>query len=376
MQCLLLTRYSRLGASSRVRHLQYLPHLHADGIAVDTRALLGDRYLETRYSGRRVPASALVKAYAGRLADVVRARAYDVVWLEKEVCPLLPAWAEAGLARLGIPYVVDYDDATFHYYDRHPVRAVRLLLGRKIDRVMRHAALVVAGNAYVAERAAHAGARRIEVLPSVVDLDRYPAGGPDPAVFTIGWIGTPATVHFLHALREPLRQLRREVPFRLVVVGAPAAGLEDLGAEPRPWAEETEVPDIRGFDVGIMPLSDGPWEQGKCGYKLVQYMACGKPVVASPVGINREIVQHGHNGFLADSPADWIQALKTLSQDAAGRRQMGAAGRSLVEARYCLARTAPRLARWLHEGAARRPAVAPPRSPAPAGSRGEASPPA
>jgi len=102
-----------------------------------------------------------------------------------------------------------------------------------------------------------------------------------------------------------------------------------------------------------MPLPDNPWERGKCGFKLIQYMACGKPVVASPVGVNREIVVDGVNGFLASTPKEWVEALLRLKADPELRRAMGEKGRRMVEEKYCLQVTAPRLHRILLEAAGR-----------------------
>jgi glycosyltransferase involved in cell wall biosynthesis len=114
-----------------------------------------------------------------------------------------------------------------------------------------------------------------------------------------------------------------------------------------PWTEQTEVASIASFDIGIMPLLDAPFERGKCGYKLIQYMACGLPVVASPVGVNCQIVEHGVNGFLADTPEQWEQVLMTLLADAGLRQRMGAAGRRKVEQHYSIQVTGPKLAAML-----------------------------
>lgn len=116
-------------------------------------------------------------------------------------------------------------------------------------------------------------------------------------------------------------------------------------------SEEPEVVSIRGFDIGIMPLVDGDFERGKCGYKLIQYMACGLPVVASPVGVNCQIVEHGINGFLAETPEQWEQALQTLLVDAGLRQRMGQAGRQKVEQQYCIQVTDPVLSHLLIEAA-------------------------
>jgi glycosyltransferase involved in cell wall biosynthesis len=124
-------------------------------------------------------------------------------------------------------------------------------------------------------------------------------------------------------------------------------GLNKIATDIRPWTEDREVDDILDFDVGIMPLRDGLWELGKCGYKLIQYMACGRPVVASPIGVNRQIVEHGVNGYLAATADEWVIALRTLRDDQGLRDKLGRNGRKKVEGHYCLQVTAPRLAELL-----------------------------
>jgi len=131
--------------------------------------------------------------------------------------------------------------------------------------------------------------------------------------------------------------------------------LPDIPKEILPWSEDSEVANIQSLDIGIMPLTDGPFEQGKCGYKLVQYMACGLPVVASPVGVNSRIVEHGKTGFLASSSAEWLNSLVMLSQNADLRNDFGMAGRKKVEREYCLQVSAPRLYKILTEAALRKP---------------------
>jgi glycosyltransferase involved in cell wall biosynthesis len=246
------------------------------------------------------------------------------------------------------PYVLDYDDAIFHRYDRHPNIMVRILLGQKIDRVMKGAALVVAGNDYLADRARHAGANRIEYLPSVVDLDRYPPGRDQKREHpAIGWIGSPVTARYLHLVHPALAQVCSGNRARLIVVGGGDIEIGGVPTESHPWSEQTEVSAISSFDIGIMPVPDEPWERGKCGYKLIQYMACGLPVVASPVGANNQIVENGVNGFLASTMPQWVHALNALIDDPILSEQMGKAGRRKAEEKYCLQVTAPRLANLL-----------------------------
>jgi glycosyltransferase involved in cell wall biosynthesis len=276
---------------------------------------------------------------------LTRVATFDLLWIEYELFPWLPAVAERVVARLGIPYVVDYDDAIYHRYELHPSKVVRLLLGKKIDVVMRRASTVIVGNDYLGARARAAGAKRVEYLPTVVDLDRYQTTPVrDQTTFTVGWIGSPSTVKYLSLIEPVLADFCRPGKARLVVVGARDVPFPGVRGEVRAWSEATEVEDILSFDVGIMPLPDDPWERGKCGYKLIQYMACARPVIASPVGVNRHIVEPSVNGFLAASMGEWRSALENLAASPDLRARLGTAGREKVESSFCTQVTAPRLA--------------------------------
>ncbi len=149
---------------------------------------------------------------------------------------------------------------------------------------------------------------------------------------------------------DVFQTLQQQGVARFTAIGIDAAAL-GLPMASVPWSEQTVAQDIARLDVGIMPLVDAPFERGKCGYKLIQYMACGLPVVASPVGVNRQIVEHGVNGFLAETPEQWATALRTLCADPALRARMGAAGRRKVEQHYSLQVTAPRLVQILRRAA-------------------------
>jgi glycosyltransferase involved in cell wall biosynthesis len=287
---------------------------------------------------------AILGGYMSRLYVMLRSQRFDLVWVEKEILPWLPHWLEDAIRRGSAPMVVDYDDAVFHRYDQHRSLWIRKWLGRKIDEVMRSADLVIVGNDYLGDRARKAGARRVEWLPTVVDTSRYAVSesSSEDRAITIGWIGSPSTARYLHLITPALKTLVH-AGVRIVTVGANAEELEGLPIEVRPWSEENEVTAIQEFDIGIMPLADGPFENGKCGYKLIQYMACGKPVVASPVGMNKVIVRDGVEGFLASSISEWCEGLSRLARDRFLRNQMGKAGRMKVESEYSLRVMAPRL---------------------------------
>jgi hypothetical protein len=346
VKVLMLSRYGRLGASSRVRLYQYLPWLEAAGIAVTEAPFFSDAYVDGLQRGRKDLLESAA-AYAKRLRTVAAANRFDLLWIEKELMPWLPGWFETALLPREVPYVLDYDDAVFHYYDQHRNAAVRVLLAGKHPGLMRRAALVVAGNEYLAGFSRASGAKHVSLVPTVVDLRRYPdcvAKSNDAlALPCVGWIGQRATAASLAPYSALFKSLAAADIARFAAVGIDARSM-GLPMDSIVWSEATEVTAISQFDIGIMPLADAPFERGKCGYKLIQYMACGLPVIASPVGVNRKIVEHGVNGFLAETHEEWESALRALLDNADLRNRMGRAGRRKVEQQFCLQVTGPRMA--------------------------------
>ncbi len=354
MRVILFAKYGRAGASSRIRSFQYIPFLKKNGIDVDVSVLFEDKYIIELYQNSRRSVYYIFGRYLDRLKRIFSVKKYDLIWIEKELFPMFPAWAE-WLISLKVPYVVDYDDAIFHNYDLHKNKLIRFLLGRKIDSVMKNSETVIAGNGYIEDRAKVAGAKRVVRVPSVVDLRKYKAKTDYSSgkLFKIGWIGSPATAKYLNEAIFYLEEFCVGKNCKLILIGARDGTFSGkrIEVEVKKWSEDTEAEEISRFDVGIMPLSDGPWERGKCGYKLIQYMACGVPVVGSPVGVNREIIQHGTNGFQVNAREEWIEALNKLYKSADLRKRMGVAGRRLVEDKYSLEVTAPRLVEILKSSA-------------------------
>lgn len=341
---LVLTKYGSLGASSRMRFLQYVPWLRQAGFEVTVQPLLSDKLLLARYQHGAYGLWPLLSAYFCRFLTLHERHKFDMVWVEKEALPWFPAWFERWLLR-GTRYVLDFDDAVFHNYDLHRSAHVRRFYGRRIDLLMKSAHLVVAGNRYLADRAINAGAQHVEVVPTVVDLARYESRQRYSVAGTprIVWIGSPSTVQYLLGLAEPLAALSKRLPYKLRVIGGGNVYIPGVDVEAVDWSAETEASAIAECDIGIMPLLDTQWEQGKCAYKLIQYMACGLPTVASPIGANSDVVIDGETGFFADGPSAWVEKLECLLCDTALRDRLGQAGRARVNAAYCLQQTTPRL---------------------------------
>ena len=347
-----MPRYNRLGASSRLRMMHYFPCFESAGIDVTVAPLFSDAYV-LGLQQSKVNIGEIFRAYVQRVKTLFLSGKYDLIWIEKELLPWLPAELELALLSRRTPYALDYDDAVFHYYDLHQNSVVRSLLAEKHSKLIGTAALVVAGNTYLADYAWHAGAKRVELIPTVIDLLRYPQQGhvfekTQSSPPCVGWIGQRATAEYLTAYTKIFHRLFSEGRATFSAIGIDAQS-HGLPMKSIPWSEQTEVADIASFDIGIMPLVDDPFERGKCGYKLIQYMASALPVVASPVGVNCQIVEHGVNGFLADTVEEWERSLKMLLEDRELRHRMGLAGRRKVEREFCIQVTGPRLASFLKD---------------------------
>jgi len=165
----------------------------------------------------------------------------------------------------------------------------------------------------------------------------------------VGWTGSHSSVSYLSLLNQPLQELRRRRPFRLLVVGVERFEVPGLDVECRPWSAAGEVRDLWDMDVGIMPLPDEPWARGKCGMKAIQYMGVGIPAVVSPVGANREIVSDGVTGFHAATAAEWVEKLDLLLTDSGLRRRLGRAARERGRSLYSAETQAPRVAEILRQ---------------------------
>ncbi len=349
MKILVLSKYPRMGASSRLRTLQYLPLLEQQGFEFTVRSLFDQTYLENLYGKGSRSRLAIFKYYTKRLLKLFSVGRYDLVWIEYEIFPYLPTFAEQFLALIGKKYIVDYDDAIFHNYDLSTNPLIRKFLAKKIDTVMANSSCVIAGNTYLAERAKLAGAKHVEWIPTVVDQSRYiPRSEAGSGRKVIGWIGSPSTQKYVLDIKEALHTVCERHSARLLLVGATQDIVDKLSGievEVAAWSEGSEAQLIQQMDIGIMPLPDGPWEKGKCGYKLIQYMATGVPVIASPVGVNSDIINGSCCGYLADDIEQWSNSLDTLLSYADQREKFGKAGREAVEDVYSLQVQAPILAR-------------------------------
>jgi len=341
-----LALYGPMAASTRHRLGQYAPGLAMEGIDLQVHHLLGDEYLRRRFAGRSLPWAELITAGWRRCIDLGQRSGFHGAMLYSELFPLMPGWVERTL--LPKPYIYDFDDAFYLKYRKGRLGVMQWALGAKFETVIAGASAVTAGNAALAEFARPRNSDTYE-FPTVVDTERHrPLPRERNDRFTVGWIGSPTTAPYLSTLVEPLSLLAEEGPLRFLVIGGRAPAIPGVDVVELEWSEQTEVASINSFDVGVMPLPDDDWARGKCAFKLIQYMACAIPVVASRVGANVDVVGN-EAGLLATDARDWAVALRTLRDRPQDARRMGEAGRQRVEQHYSLRRNLPILAQIIRD---------------------------
>lgn len=323
--------------SARFRMLQLIPHLRALGHRCTVASSFPQTYDYIPWLGFRP--SQQLKRWV-RFGHLLRAACgnYDAVILERELFHN-PTWdIERRFRRVAKTLVWDVDDAIFlNFPDKFPHLA-------------KLADVVIAGNQNLKERILPLNAN-VVIVPTCVDLDLYrPRKNAMSAardVPVIGWMGTTGNIRYLRDVAPALNRLAQRRRFELRVIAGERGELDELPLQHVnvrfiPWNGATEAQDVADFDVGLMPLVDDQWTPYKCGLKLLQYMAVGIPGVASPVGVNAEIITPGVDGLLAQTSEQWEQAIDQTIRDPAWRQQAGQAARRTVEQRYSVAANLPR----------------------------------
>jgi len=295
--------------------------------------------------GWYLDAAGLPKGTFARIRQFRAARRADAIILQRR---LLPIWQLALLRRFARRLIYDVDDAVFQrdsYNPKGPESRVRMARFRATVHV---ADAVIVGNDYLRERvAAFVEPHRVRVIPTCVEPKRY-----HPAAHLrtgsrarLVWIGQHGTLASLQLARDSLAAAARRLPgLELRLICDRSVDLSPLRVVPRRWSMPSEAAELAEGDIGINWLPDDSWSLGKCGLKVLQYMAAGLPVVANPVGMNRRMVIPGETGFLASTPGQWAEAVARLAADPQLRCPMGAAGRRMIEQEYCVADWGPRLA--------------------------------
>ena len=368
MRIMFVVPYPTEAPSNRLRVEQYFPYLRGHGVKTRLRPFMSPHFYRIRYRPGALPSKAFSLAWStvNRLLDIRRAGQVDVIVVHREAFPFGGPIFEQAMARRGTPIVFDFDDAIYLHSsgERNPL--VRMLKRpEKTAKILELSAAVIAGNETLKDYSSRYNPN-ITVIPTPVDTEHFrPAPKKDHSDnIVIGWIGSNTTAPYLQMIEPALEQLMARYPqVELRIVGGSyrPPGLKAVSL--RRWGLESELRELHGFDIGIMPMPDTDWTRGKCGFKALFYMSVGLPSVCSPVGVTTDILQDGANGFLATTTEEWVERLSRLVEDAELRRELGQAGRRTVEEKYSLETQAPRLLTVLERVAAGRPvALDPPRA--------------
>ena len=314
-------------AASRYRVLQYLPHLKENGI--ETEVTPYPRTLSENWSFFKSLPS------------------YDIVFLQRKRLTGLRLWL---LRRRANRIVYDFDDSVMYRNSaaENPTSKTRR---RRFARMLKASDAVIAGNEFLKKEALKYN-HNVEVIPSPIDIERYTPKSYDSKKkgVILGWIGDHGSIHYLEKMRPVFDALSKKYDhLRLKIVCDTFFDCNQMEVIKKQWSSDDEVQDLQSFDIGLMPLMDDPWSWGKCGLKIVQYQGVGIPVVCTPVGINRDLVADGENGFWAMDQQEWIERLSILIDDGSLRRKMGLKGREKVKRQYSLQECRLRMYRILEE---------------------------
>ncbi len=337
--------------ATRFRVNAFARHMQSRGIVFKTLYTRPSKYLHYPRFIRRTP---LVLFWAGACLAavsmtrvfqiVVYSNRYDVIFLQRSMLhriniPILEALLFRYIRRKRLAgkcaVVFDVDDAI--YLGKSGEESFDSVS----DYIARNSDLVICGNTHLFRHFSILSDS--VVIPTCIDRHRYRQkdwsrlANPDHRV-VIGWTGLASNIRYLKTLRGVFEGLEKRFDFRILVIceqGTPNPfPNSNLEVEMRPWSAETEIEDLSEIDIGIMPLSDDAWAKGKCGLKLIQYMAIGIPSVASCTGVNAEIVKPGETGYLVASESEWSKGLSSLLSDRSRMKEFGAAGRRVATANF------------------------------------------
>ncbi|MDD5717850.1 MAG: glycosyltransferase family 4 protein [Sulfuricurvum sp.] len=303
------TKYPTQGATSRYRSFAFAAELAENNYNVEIESFMPINYLADLFAKR--PKKKLKILFSYLLRSIAVLRSSDLLIIERELFPYLPYGIEKWFLK-GKKYILDYDDNVWEDY-----RGKRFL-EFKYDYLVKNAAGVIVGNHFLKESVQNLNSN-VLYIPTVVNLERYRIPSVQKSErFSLVWIGSSVTYRYIKAFAPIFQKASKQIDFDLVIIASKQLESEKIDGVSmifHDWSSETETLLLQQCHVGIMPLSDDPFSQGKSGFKLIQYQASGLPMIASPVGENNHIIEQGKNGYLAASESEWIMAIETLASD-------------------------------------------------------------
>ena len=327
--------------SQRFRIEEFIPYLEKNGFKINFSYLLDAKDDKEFYSPGNLMAKAriLAKSTGIRLKNVLLEPSPDVVFVQREAYMLGTSYFERQLKKRGAKVIFDFDDSIWLQNVSEGNKRLGFLKNpKKTNDLIKIADLVFAGNEFLAAHARKlTDPDKVVVVPTTIDTKEYtPVPQPKREQVCIGWSGSVSTVEHFKVILPTFRRLKQKYGDKITfkVIGDKNYKEASLGIEGLPWQKETEVPLISSFDIGIMPLPDDEWSRGKCGLKGLQYMALEVPTIMSAVGVNKDIITDGINGYLAVTDEEWFEKLCLLIDNRELRARIGKAGRKTVEESY------------------------------------------
>ena len=339
---LMIVQYpENVSPGQRFRFELYKDTLSKNGYEVTTKPFLNKRGYDIihRYGFLLEKTMHLIKGFLGRLLLLFQIDKYNFILLQREATPIGPPvfeWLYAKLFHKKIIY--DFDDAIWiPSVSEQNSLAGNFKNAKKVNDICKWAFKISGGNEYLCNYASQYN-KNVAYNPTCVDTEnRYNVlANHDVNKITIGWTGSFSTLKYLAIVENALKKLQEKYDFNIKIICNQQPSLALKNVQYVKWCEANEVPELASCQIGLMPLTDDEWSEGKCGFKLIQYLALGIPAVSSSVGVNKKIIEKGVNGYLAESDADWYNSIEKLILDADLRKKMGVAGRQKIITQYSL----------------------------------------
>jgi len=324
--------------SQRFRFELFFKHLDKNQLTLESQPFISPQAWKALYAEKKTGSKfrSVINGFLRRAISLFKISKYDFVFIHRELTPFGPPvfeWIIAKVLKKKIIY--DFDDAIWLPDQNRESTVWRWLKWRsKVASICMWSWKVSVGNEYLADFANEYNLN-VVLLPTVVDTEIHkPISSVKNQKPIIGWTGSHSTLQYLDMILPSLQKLEEEIDFTFRVIANKDPQLPLKNYSFLPWNKETEIEDLATIDIGVMPLPDDEWTKGKCGFKLIQYLALEIPAVASPVGVNTDIIQHGQTGFLAQTIEEWTESLKKLLENQSLREEMGRKGRVLIEKKY------------------------------------------
>jgi glycosyltransferase involved in cell wall biosynthesis len=322
-----------------------LCYLSANGIKYKVYPFVSPSFHKILYKKGYILRKCLytIGGFFRRILNIIESLKYDLVFIYREAAPLGPPLFEKLLELMGRAIIYDFDDAIYLPSSSEANRFAGFFkFPRKTNFIVKMSKLILAGNRNLASYASGFN-KNVSILPTAIDTELYqPKAYSDNDKVCVGWSGSITTIAHLNLLSDVLRELYRRHQIIIKVIGSREFNIPGIEILAQDWRAESELNDLAQIDIGLMPLPDDEWGKGKCGLKALQYMALGIPTVCSPVGVNKEIIADGINGFLCKDSNEWFNKISVLINDSNLRYKMGQAGRETVEEKYSVEVNAPK----------------------------------